>query len=134
MPSCSVAACRSRTNKMHQFPKDLHLREQWRAFCGREYGWYPRPSSRMCTVHFSPSDLTSSGRVKDEAVPQLILQSTIPQSTILQSTKPQPTIPEPTITEPTITQLTSSQSVTTLKRPGCDIQKTHKRFCQACIF
>jgi hypothetical protein len=72
MPSCSVISCRSRTNKMHKFPEDLHLRLQWIAFCGREFGWVPRPKSKICSVHFLPSDITWTGRVKEKAVPQII--------------------------------------------------------------
>jgi hypothetical protein len=56
---------------MHKFPEDPELRKQWIEFCGRGQRWVPGASSKLCSLHFSPSDL-SSGRVKARAVPQLL--------------------------------------------------------------
>ncbi len=72
MPTCSVLTCQARNGGMHKFPEDSEVRKQWIEFCGRDLRWVPGPSSRMCSLHFSPADLTISGRVKSKAVPQLL--------------------------------------------------------------
>ena len=72
MPSCSVASCRSRTNKMHSFPDNVYFKHQWTVFCGHPPTWIPFPSSKICSRHFLTTDITSRGRVKENAVPQVI--------------------------------------------------------------
>jgi len=71
MPTCCVLTCQTRNGGMHKFPEDPELRKQWIEFCGRGQRWVPGASSKLCSLHFSPSDL-SSGRVKARAVPQLL--------------------------------------------------------------
>jgi hypothetical protein len=69
MPSCCIVGCKNRT-KLHVFPKDKCLREQWIKACGHTSDWTPRADERICSEHFSPSDLKMNGRAKDHAVPQ----------------------------------------------------------------
>ncbi len=72
MPTCSVLTCQTRAGGMHRFPEDAAVRQQWIEFCGRGTRWLPLAASKVCTLHFLPADLTSSGRVKHKRVPQLL--------------------------------------------------------------
>ncbi len=72
MPTCSVLTCQTRAGGMHRFPEDAAVRRQWIEFCGRGPRWLPLSASKVCTLHFLPADLTASGRVKHERVPQLL--------------------------------------------------------------
>jgi hypothetical protein len=68
---CSVVCCRSEKNSLHSFPKDLHVRREWTLFCGRSSDWIPGPAAKICSIHFSSTDLTRGRRVKLSAVPKL---------------------------------------------------------------
>jgi hypothetical protein len=77
MATCSVVTCRTRNVginrvRMHKFPKNLEVRQQWIDFCSRGPSWIPSPWSKVCTLHFHPTDVQVSGYVKARAVPQLL--------------------------------------------------------------
>ena len=68
MPSCCVVSCNN-TRNLHIFPRNENLQKQWIAACGNPSNWIPRPEERICSDHFSPSDITSTRRVKEGALP-----------------------------------------------------------------
>ena len=70
MECCSVTSCKKSQN-LHRFPNDVHIRRQWTVFCCRASSWIPGPGDRICQLHFSSQDIKSDGRLKEEAVPHI---------------------------------------------------------------
>jgi len=68
MPSCAFKRCTSR-KKLHVFPKEDELRQQWTRACGLEPGWTPTSCSVICKRHFSRSSFLPSGRLQRTAIP-----------------------------------------------------------------
>ena len=57
MPSCSATNCRSKYEdgvRMFRWPSAPERARLWLERCGRT-GWQPKPTSRLCEMHFDSS-------------------------------------------------------------------------------
>jgi hypothetical protein len=68
MPTCCVVSCRSK-RKLHRFPRDPEIRNQWILATRQPAGWAPRADDRICSYHFLPSAITPTGRVRNPSIP-----------------------------------------------------------------
>ena len=70
MERCSVKWC-TKSQTLHRFPNDVHIRRQWTVFCCQASSWIPGPGDRICQLHFSSQDIKSDKCLKEEAVPHI---------------------------------------------------------------
>ena len=55
---------------LFQFPKSDPELQLWIDFVKKHPGWQPKPSSKLCSLHFRASEFKQNGkRLKDGAVP-----------------------------------------------------------------
>ena len=73
MVVCAVAWCKKKQDtkprKLHDFPANVNVRDQWIKMCSREDGWVPGKRNKVCSRHFKSDDYTATGRLKKYAVP-----------------------------------------------------------------
>ena len=53
---------------LHKFPRSDPELQHWIDFVGENSGWQPKPSSRLCSLHFRASEYVGK-RLKDNAIP-----------------------------------------------------------------
>ena len=71
---CTFKDCGSDSSSigisLFQFPKSDPELQQWIDFVKKYPGWQPKPSSRLCSLHFRASEFKHNGkRLKEGAVP-----------------------------------------------------------------
>jgi len=80
MPSCSAIACRNKHKdgaRLFRWPSAPERARLWLERCGRAgSGWQPKPSSRLCEMHFDSSQFEAHRqdgwrKLKPNAVPTL---------------------------------------------------------------
>ena len=75
---CTFEDCSSTTSSrgisLHQFPKSDPELQHWINFVKVKKfpGWQPRPSSRLCSLHFRASEYNGK-RLKNSAVPTVTI-------------------------------------------------------------
>ena len=76
--TCSFQDCDSTSSSrgisLHQFPKSDPELQHWINFVKVKKfpGWQPRPSSRLCSLHFRASEYNGK-RLKDSAIPTVTI-------------------------------------------------------------
>ena len=73
---CALKGCESsssnRNISLHQFPRSDPELQQWIDFVKSYPGWQPKPTSRLCSLHFRASDYNGK-RLKDSAIPTVTI-------------------------------------------------------------
>ena len=62
----------SRGVSLHKFPRSDPELQQWIDFVNPYPGWQPKPTSRLCSLHFRASDYNGK-RLKDSAIPTVTI-------------------------------------------------------------
>ena len=67
---CCVFDCKSNStcSKINFYKIPVNYSDEWLAACGRNADWRPKPSSKICSLHFSPHQIVH-GRLARDAVP-----------------------------------------------------------------
>ena len=68
MTTCTVYGCNStsKSAKLFKFPSSFD--HNWSKLINKPIGWVPKPATKICCLHFKPTDIVG-GHLRPGAVP-----------------------------------------------------------------